>query len=48
MQSWKTTLFEHFAGSKNVQTTYYRVDKFFVTYQRYEVWFEMRFVHNLN
>ncbi len=48
MESWKTTLFEHFTGNRQVQPRFYRVDKFFVTYRRFNVWYEMRFEHNLN
>lgn len=48
MQSWKTTQYEHFTGSQVLRSRYYKVDKFFVTYQRYKVWYEMRFEHCLN
>jgi hypothetical protein len=48
MDSWKTTLYEQFAGNRQVLSRYYRVDKFFITYKRFNVWFEMRFEHNLN
>jgi hypothetical protein len=48
MESWKTTLSEHFAGSRQVKPRYYKVDRFFVTYKRWNVWYEMRFEHNLN
>lgn len=48
MDSWKATLFEHFAGNKQVLPRFYRVDKFFITYKRYNVWYEMLFEHNLN
>lgn len=48
MQSWKTTLFEHFAGSRMIRGRYYKVDKFFITYMKRDVWYEMKFEHNLN
>ncbi len=48
MESWKTTLFEHFAGSKTLNGCIYKVDKFFVPYKRANVWYEMKFEHNLN
>ncbi|WP_165958099.1 hypothetical protein [Segetibacter sp. 3557_3] len=48
MSSWKTTQYEHFIGKKILFCHRYKVDKFYVTYQRYDVWFEMKFEHNLN
>jgi hypothetical protein len=48
MHSWKTTQYEHFVGKKILFCKRYQVDKFFVTYMRYNVWFEMKFEHNLN
>lgn len=48
MQSWKTTLFERFTGSTELRERYYRIDKFFITYMRKDVWLEMKFEHNLN
>jgi hypothetical protein len=49
MDSWKTTQFEMFT-SKNfdVMCKFYKVDKFFVTYKRWNIWYEMKFEHNLN
>jgi hypothetical protein len=48
MQSWQCTVHEHFVGSKQFATRYYRVDRFFVTFKRWDVWHEMRFSHVLN
>gem|GEM_PF-2854030 len=48
MDSWKATLFEHFAGSRQVMPRFYKVDKFFITYKRFDIWYEMLFEHNLN
>ncbi len=48
MESWKTTLFEHFTGNKQIKARYYKVDRFFITYIRKEIWYEMKFEHNLN
>ena len=48
MESWKTTQSEHFAGGTTITSRYYKVDKFFITYKRWNVWYEMKFHHNLN
>ncbi len=48
MQSWKTTQSEFFCGSQIITCGYFKVDKYFVTYQRYNIWYEMKFEHNLN
>lgn len=48
MQSWKTTQMEHFAGNRSLRSGYYKLDRFFITYKRWNVWYEMRFNHCLN
>ena len=48
MQSWKTTQYERFTGYRILFTKRYQVDKFFITYKRWDIWFEMKFEHNLN
>lgn len=48
MQSWKSTQFEHFSGSQQVRSKFFKVDRFFVTYMRWNVWYEMKFEHYLN
>jgi hypothetical protein len=48
MQSWKTTQSEYFAGSQQIKCSYFKVDKIFVTYKRWNVWYEMKFDHHLN
>jgi len=48
MQSWQCTVHEHFLGNKQLVNKFYRVDRFFVTYKRWDVWYEMKFNHVLN
>ena len=48
MKSWKTTQYQHFSGSSAVLCAYFKIDKFFVTYKRWDVWYEMKFDLVLN
>ncbi len=49
MDSWNAQKkLEFFMGNIALSNSYYAVDYYYITYQRWGVWQEMKFIHNLN